>query len=554
MNIQKILLSLTLIIPSIILSDDCCATNISQNLWQPHALSAYSSLNLIQMKDAYDKAAQGEEITDRLFYLSLAGQYMQSCGFNNLGILPFWSGTNTMTIGTNDGQSSLDAYQFGMGDVTTQGTITLNPKVQHFGVDATWYYMQHTTGRGAVVKINAPLGAMKITPTLCEEPAKLSDVADTIWTPPYPAVANRPQTLSAAFQGGAINGNTLQSQILHPITLYKGKIAGCCSQTMIRLADLSFLLGYNWLNDERGMCMIGAKVSCPTGNVPTGEYALEPIFGRAGHWGIGAEMSASYQIWNNDESQLRIWAEGEVIHLTSGRKPNFRSFDLKLNGAGSKYLLVQFYAAENPDLTATPANPTGRIPSFITQAANITTFPVISNIPVEGSLALMLDYQKDNWNIGLGGQVWGRSQESLSIDYCNALRYGMVNLNDYAVLGRQVSVNNATDTTLTYCQPLAKINQSVARQTTSSNAYPDQVKDARVSTNRIPQDITDALDICAAQAAHALTGQLFGEFGHTWRNELHTSNISVFGSAEFTNKNSSMINLWSVGLKGSVIF
>lgn len=558
MNIKKLLLFVTLLAPYMTKTDNACTTSCSnqtsQNLWQPHAFSGYSSTNLIQIKDAYDQAVQGEANEERLFYISLAGQYMQSFGCNNLGILPFWSGTNTMTIGTNDGTSTLDAYQFGMGDVTTAGSITLSPKVQHFGVDAQWCYMQHATGRGVIAKIDAPLGAMRITSKLCEIPADLSNTADTQWTPPYPAVANRPQTLTEAFEGGTIAGNVLQSQVLHPIALYKGKIAGCCSQTAIRLADLSFSLGYNCINDDRGMFMLAAKVACPTGNVPTGDYALEPIFGRAGHWGLGAETSASYRIWHNDESALRIWGQGEILHLTSGRKPSFRSFDLLLNGKGSKYLLLQFYAAQNPDLEADPVNPTGRVASFITQAVNVTTFPVISNIGVEGSFAFMLDYQRKNWNVGLGGEVWGRSRESLSIDYCNALRYGMVNLNDYAVLGRQISVNNDTDVTLTYCEPLAKINESVARQTTADNAFPDQVKDARIATNRIPQDVNQALDICGAQAPRTITGKVFGELGHTWRDHVHTPNIAVFGGAEFTDKNSTMINLWSVGLKGSIIF
>lgn len=558
MNFQKILNIFILTSSFSIVADNACCptTPSSQNLWQPHAFSAYSSTNLIQIKDAYTKACQGQESKERLMYLTFLGEYKQSFGCKNLGSLPFWgaTGDNTMTIGTNDGLSDVDAYQFGMGDVSTPGSITLTPNIQHFGVDTQWYFMQHKSGRGIVAKIDAPLGAMRITTKLKENPADLTNTPDTEWTPPYPALPNRPQTLSAAFQGGTFNESALQSQVLYPVTLYKGKIAGCCSQTAIRLADLGLTLGYNFINDDRAMFMLGAKVSCPTGNVPTGNYALEPIFGRAGHWGVGGEMTTSYRAWQNDNSELRLWAQGELLHLTSGRKPSFRSFDLALNGKGSKYLLVQYYAAGNPDLDATPANPTGRFGSFITQAVNVTTFPVLSTIAVEGSFALMLDYTKNNWNLGLGGQVWGRSQESLAIDYCNAIAYGMVNLNDYAVLGRQISENNDTDTTLTYCEPLAKINASVARQTTSTNAYPEQVKDARIATNRIPANLDEALDICGAQAARAITGQIFGEFGYSWNDDVHTPNISIFGSAEFSDQKSAMVNLWSVGIKTSLTF
>lgn len=532
-----------------------CGPKTSQNLWQPHAFSGYSSVNLIQMKEAYDKDLfENESEKDPVFYFTTAGQYMQSFGNScKLGAMPFWSGTNTMTIGTNNGESDVDAYQFGMGEVTTPGSITLSPNVQQFGADMMFYYMQHKIGRGIVFKVDAPLGGMRIQSNLCEEAALLSNEADLEWTPPYPAVANRPQTLTAAFQGGSFSGGELLSQVLHPIALYKGRIS-CCPLTAVRLADLSFTFGYNVVNEERGFLMFGFKTTCPTGNVPTGNFVFEPVFGRAGHWGVGGEMSASVNVFENDCSKLSVWAQGEVLHLMSGRTPSFRSFDLKMNGKGSKYMLLQYYAAENPNLAATPANPTGRVGSFITQAINVTTFPVISTFGVEGSFALMLDYQTNNWNAGIGGEVWGRTAECLSIDTCNSINYGMVNLNDYAVLGRQISKNNVSGDVVSYCQPLATINTSVAAQTTLTNTDPTNVKDARISTNRIPGNVEEALDVCGAAAPSSVTGKLFGEVGYTWKEHCHNPNLSLFGGAEFTNAKSNMINLWSVGLKGSFVF
>ena len=564
LKIRKLLYALLLGAPLISAASDgnscnaCssnCASAISQNLWQPRAFSGYSSLNLIQIKDAYDKELFEDETgKNPVFYMTTAAQYMQSFGSSckGLGAMPFWSGTNTMTIGTNDGNSDVDAYQFGMGDVTTPGSITLSPYVQHTGVDFMFYYMQHKIGRGVVAKVNAPLGAMRIQTNLCENPALLSDTADLAWTPPYPAVPNRPQTLTAAFQGGSVSNNELLSQVLHPIALYKGRIS-CCSLSAVRLADLSFTVGYNCVNEDRGFLMIGFKTTCPTGNVPTGNYIFEPVFGRAGHWGVGGELSASVKCYEHDCSRLSLWAQGEILHLLNGRMPTFRSFDLKQNGKGSKYMLLQYYAAENPDLTATPSNPTGRVASFITQAVNVTTFPVLSDFGVEGSFALMLNYETGNWNAGIGGEVWGRTAEHLSIDFCNSLNYGMVNLNDYAVLGRQISKNNETGDLLSYCEPLATINQSQNRVLTAGQ-YTNTIKDARVAANRIPADVTEALDICGAAAPRAVTGKIFGEIGYTWKEECHNSNLSFFGGAEFTDAHSNMINLWSVGVKYSFVF
>lgn len=527
-----------------------CGARTSQNLWQSRAFSSYSSVNLIQMKDAYDKELFSDECEKNpIFYFTTAGQYMQSFGKDcGLGAVPFWSGTNTMTIGTNDGESNVDAYQFGMGDVVTPGAITLSPNVQQYGADLMFYYMQHKVGRGFVAKVDAPVGAMKIQSNLCEEAAELSNEADIYWTPPYPAVANRPQTLTAAFQGGAIAGGSVLSQVLHPVALYKGRISNT-ALSVVRLADLSFTFGYNFVNQDRGFLMFGLKTTCPTGNVPTGNFVFEPMFGRAGHWGVGLEMSASMNCYENDCHKLSVWAQGELLHLMNGRTPNFRSFDLKQNGKGSKYMLLQYYAAENPDTE----NPTGRVGSFITQAVNVTTFPVVSNFGAEGSFAVMLNYETGNWNGGLGVEVWGRTVENLSIDLCNTINYGMVNLNDYAVLGRQISKNNDTDTELSYCEPLATISKSQDVVTTT-DGYTNLIKDARVSTNRIPSNVEDALDICGAAAPQAVSGKLFGECGYVWKNYCHNPNLSLFGGLEFTNAKSNMINLWSLGLKGSFTF
>lgn len=538
---------------------------LSQNNWQPRPFSGSSVRSLVLMKEAY----RPEQDPDIPYYLGVASDYMRSfssksCN-NGFQSMPFWSGTNKMTIGNNDGKANLDAYQFGMYNVETPGEISITTNYQQFGVDATWYFVQNHGCRGWVGKISAPFGAMKTAVNLCETPAVLDSSTDTNWSL-YPSLQQRPKTLTQAFNGGIVGcDGWVNNSYSSSIALLSGKISPT-PFTTINLADLGIMLGYNVVYEERGFLMLGLKVTCPTGNVPRGTYIYQPVFGRAGHWGVGAEMSASLDVYDNECSSLRIWAQGEILHLLNGRT-GLRSFDLKQNGPGSKYLLLQYYAPGNPNFGANPSNPTGRAPNFITQAVNITTLPVKSTYNVEASLALMLDWERNNCNAGLGLEVWGRTREHLSISNGNALRYGSPSLNDFAVLGRQIGSDTAfTDPyMLTLCEPLARINESLdvvlpggippAGPATAPTGYDTtRIKDARLSENRIPANNSEALDICGAQQPSAVVGKVFGEVGYTWNDLTHSPNISLFGGVEFASKCSNLSDIWSLGLKGSFNF
>lgn len=540
-------------------SSDCDSPK-SQNLWQPHAFSAYGSREILLMKDIH--LSTDKEWVSRF---GTATEYMQS--FNNdnchgLGALPFWSGTNKMTIGDNSGDYDLDAYQFGLGDLATvggelqSGKITLAPKVQHVGSELMWYLVQNQDKPGFYSKVKLPLGAMIVNAKLCEDPATTGnsnvyyynnatvgtgdDASYTGGINAFPPALYYPN-LTTALAGGTNQQNPI----------YKFGKYECCNHTVIRMGDIGLVAGMNFVVKDSGHFGIGAKVSCPTGNVPTAEYALEPIFGRAGHWGVGGEITGHYKHEMDDERYWTFWVQGEAMHLFAGRRPSWRSFDLKANGAGSKYLLIQQYTYSD-DGTSFEA---GRFDTAI----NFTTLPVKSTFSVEGNFAMMFDYHHKNMNIALGGEFWGRAAEKLSIDSCNLNNLDNYNddynLNDWAVLGRQLGnlVPTITGDTLYWCEPLATINTSKPIQN-STNNFPDEVKNATLAVNRIPQKYSDALDICGAAAHRVFTGKVVGELGYTWEDHKHVPHVGLFGGAEFAAQSSRFVNLWSVGLQGTLQF
>ncbi len=531
-------------------SSDCDSPK-SQNLWQPHAFSAYGSREILVMKDIY--LSTDKEWVSRF---GTATEYMQS--FNNdnchgLGALPFWSGTNKMTIGDNSGDYDLDAYQFGLGNLATvgdevqSGTITLAPKVQHVGSEMMWYLVQNQDKPGFYSKVKLPLGAMIVNAKLCENPATPYGASDDAYivlsdqSQYSSGIAGFPQPLYYPNLTAALAGGT---NLQNPVYKY-GKYE-CCNHTVIRMGDIGVVLGMNFVVKDSGHFGIGAKVSCPTGNVPTAEYALEPIFGRAGHWGVGGEITGHYKHEMDDERYWTFWVQGEAMHLFAGRRPSWRSFDLKANGAGSKYLLIQHYIYNNAG--------TAFIGDRYDAAINFTTLPVKSTFSVEGNFAMMFDYHHKNMNIALGGEFWGRSAEKLSIDSCNLNNLDNYNedynLNNWAVLGRQLGTEGSGGAY--WCEPLATISKSQDRY--ERGDLPEGIKDATLAANRIPQKYSDALDICGAAAHRVFTGKVLGELGYTWEDHKHVPHVGLFGGAEFAAQSSRFVNLWSVGLQGTLQF
>lgn len=574
----------------------------SKNFWAARPFSSYASREITLEKTVFQTESAREEWNGTF---SFATEYMQnfggkSCNCKNLGSMPFWGQTatttctNSMTIGNNVNPDyvDVDAWNFGLGNLDNadangvSGTITLNPKITHVGTDFMLYFVHKKDEPGLYFKIHAPLGAMTINPQLCETGDSIIDVNSfsqtttgsvaITYNTTYPSLHNRYQSMSSAFAGGLVAEDVLNGHNLDQLYLNYGKISPC-KQTVIALADLSVVLGVNVAANEKGFLGIGFKATCPTGNVPNANYMLEPVFGRGGLWGVGADVMGHYKAWESEDGEkyLDIWMQGDVLHLMPGRTPSMRTFDLALNGKGSKYSLLQYFKY-NPDGTTTA--------DFLTQAANITTLPVYSKFAVEGAFALMADYHHNDWNFAISGEFWGRSKECLSINTCATMAQNRHNLNDFGVVGRQASAFNVltnagatvpgtiglVQSVVPLVQPAAKINSAENTITLvgGSGALPtfpaanangsyganSNLFDGRVAANRIPEDVAVALDICGAAAARAFTGKVFSQLGYTWNEARYTPNISFIGGAEFTSNTNNSVQFWSAGLQGSINF
>lgn len=520
--------------------DTSCRNGGSQNLWEPHSYANTGTRQILVLQQLNIKKQNGKG------WINVFGdttEYMQNfgkdCGRYGLGALPFWSGTNSMTIGTNDGKSDLDAYQFGLGEVVTQGKITLMPLVKQMGTTFYNYAMQSKNAPGIYIKAMLTYGAMYVNPQLCEIPAvKASESFDVPLG--YPAPPVQYKTLTECFHSG----------YSYQTPLYRfGKVSKCRSK-YLGAGDACLVVGYNAIVKENAHAGFGAKFLYPMGNWYDGQYMLQPIFGGCGHTGLGIDISAHYTYYLDElkDHALSFWLQSEIQHLFPGRKPALRSFDLAANGPGSKYLLLQHYLY---DPVSTIYQPQGLVP-----AINITTLPVLSSFPVEGNCTVMVNYRVKNIDFGISAEVWGRSKEGLRIDFCEEFEYAKepgydYNLNDYAVAGRQLSVATAGPY---WCEPLARINKSLDYVTPfpTPNPNPTLIKDATIPANRIPKGYDEALDVEGARIARSVTGKFVGEVGYTMMHTKNTFHVSLYGGVELSGHHSYTDNFWSFGFEFSL--
>src|SRR3990167_6522892 len=129
----------------------------SKNFFQPRPASANLAREMLMEPGAHHRSSDSwyGEFAATAFYQHSWNQNNNTLdngissslvGMQSLGAMPFWSGTNIMTIGNNINASTtnpttlanVDSYQFGLGPITTgatASTITLNPVIYQAGAD-----------------------------------------------------------------------------------------------------------------------------------------------------------------------------------------------------------------------------------------------------------------------------------------------------------------------------------------------------------------------------------------------------------------------------------
>lgn len=529
MNVKKILLYLATTITAIPLFS---GTQISQNCFVARPFSMDMAREIMAEQSAWLYMSDNTRWFGTVQTIAQYNQGFNSESETGLGSLPFWNGTNAMTVGRNSYGTTqvydVDSYQFGLGDTINSGLITLSPQVYSAGINFFLFAAPHEKTPGFFGKINIPCGCISINPNFNEVNQIIGQVyavgeMNTAATNAkgalgYPIYNNITEAFSGGDQTavpGSPNGSVFQG-------LEFGIING--KQTsLFRFGDVDISYGYNFLANDHSHVGIGLRLSAPLGNKPTSLYMLEPIWGNGGHWGVGGEIIAHTIIWQgHNENDIQFWFDAQAMHLFKAMQ--HRSFDLIVNGPGSKYLLVK-------DCGTDGATPQQLIQPFI----NLSTLPVFSTIGIAYDAAAFVQLSYGNWQVGVGYNFAGKSSENLEI--LEPLEPGR-----YAVSGQQY--NETGGTARLYVDPSAKINAAMPspQSSTINGSYATNIQG------------NSALNIAACQAQGACSSKFFMQTVHRWLKTDYCPLIAAQLSIEFSNSGNSALSQWSIGMRGGFSF
>lgn len=186
------------------------------------------------------------------------------------------------------------------------------------------------------------------------------------------------------------------------------------SHSQSGLADIRLSIGTSFVNREDRHFGLSARCIIPTGNRPNGEFLFEPVVGNGHHFQLGFGLSAHDQVWNFGDLWLNGYLEGSLYHVFKAQQR--RSFDLKANGIGSRYLLLKEFSNNVY---------TGRI----VRGPNVLTLSCKVSNAIDAQATGMFELGYNDWIAQVGYNVWGRSQDQISdIELFAENTYGIAGL------------------------------------------------------------------------------------------------------------------------------
>ncbi|MEX0940606.1 MAG: hypothetical protein WDZ41_04565 [Candidatus Babeliales bacterium] len=446
--------------------------------------------------------------------LAITPHYFQSYNDKELGQFFFFNQTNTMRFGPA-GQPGVDVFARNLFlNDNFDGSITANPEVRNFVVDINFYLGLDEWVRGLYFRMDIPINWTSWDMRLTE----------TSTTSGTTIAANKLGNTMAAASPRTSIIQALQGEVLDPTNfpdlrqeMRFARING--KQTKTGVADITFVLGYDFICNECGHLGFDAWVVAPTGTRPDAQFVFEPIVGNGRHVEVGGGISGHYELWNNGcEQSFAIFYEGFVNHMFRAKQK--RTFDLRDNGIGSRYLLFKRFDS------------TGMYANEILFGPNVLTRDVQVRVDIHGEAAFMFDYQNGGFTFDVGYNIWGRTREHLTItENIPANTFGVAGNTDTAATGG----NNPNNT-----QSLTNIQGNFA-------PLPDD--------GATPVFITTGdLNVESATNPGAVSHKLFTHLAYTWENCDYLPFLGLGGEVEFSGRNNRALDQWGIWVKGGFTF
>ena len=476
-----------------------------------------------------------------------------------------------------------------------KSVVQFKPTIVNFVMDLDFHIGLDGLTPGLYCNVHLPIVHAKWDLNMVE---CVADAGSTFTSYPAGYLAATPIPLSSLTSGNmapknvmtVFQGNATFGDMREPLRF--GKIFG--RQTETRVAELRCDVGYNFLLRDWYHLGVALQVAAPTGTLRKSEFLFEPIAGNDHHWELGGAVTGHVDFWQDEhaDQKLSLFCDAHITHMFRSRQK--RSFDLKNNGNGSRYILLQEIAAPSVGLHVGLApNDVPAVNQYqgrLVPAINRTTLDVDVSVGVQADLVLKLSYKRRGFEFDLGYNLWARSKEKCegrdSIANCYAVKgdaqvYGFTNPGQtpvaLAATQSNATINHGQAVTSSIFSGLdpnnfndglefANINANnidnasdtlgvALNQLTTADANRLNIGLLPVRTSNPPVLVTNSdIDECSALLPRAISHKLFFYLGYQLeRPDLHLiPYIGVGGFAEFADLspcNNSAIPQWGVWLK-----
>jgi hypothetical protein len=464
--------------------------------------------------------------------------------FNSNKIAQYLFGAESLTFSgslvPNRAPSDILADYFGL-PLDFKSIVSFNPVITNWLVNFSGYWNMDCVAEGLYFWLDVPF-----VETIWD--LRLREHVEDMGMLAYPAgyfstqsiartATNISQPVLATDVEDVFKGDTTVGDQREPLRF--GKIFG--RQNGIRLADLHVRLGWHSAADCRGQIGAYLLAAAPTTNHSKAEFLFETMVSNQGHWQIGGGINGCY-LWDLSsvcsDLSLNISFDCALSHLFKSRQ--HRSFDLKNNGTGSRYMLLAAVGSPSHDLLVGGAAPSVQYEGLLVPAINYTTLKTMLSIALQGSITLQCDVAWRNHIVRLGYIFWGRSHETLkSRDAFESNRFALKG--DSQIYGFRATDQSPVQ--LSFSQSKATLQAAQAPsnfvtglQLTNANIdAPQLATDAtgtvlnqlptpqlgftvqQVNASRFPVILQDSdLDIASGLMPRSLSNSLFFEFRHEW--------------------------------------
>jgi hypothetical protein len=293
-----------------------------------------------------------------------------------------------------------------------KSTVSFSPLVQNAIINFDSYWLLGCNDCTFDVRVIIPFVHSRWALNPCEqviEPGVLD----------YPAGYMSPSLIARkTLNNGALDALSGARGVGDIHTLQYGRIA-CGTLTDNKIADIFIALGGNIPCACLKALHIDLNVSIPTGTIPDGKHLFAPQVGNGRHWALGAGISIQYDFINNEDCCYQITGYFDAIIQHLFKSTQKRSYDLKYNGPGSRYMLLgdmlrNFATTIGFSQDVFLGDPASEIDiGRFCYVIDATTFNSKIRIDAQADIDAKLAFKYNDFAFTLGYNLWIRSAEKL---------------------------------------------------------------------------------------------------------------------------------------------